>query len=617
MWINNLNLRNKLLLMLLLPILGLCWFAINLTYEKNQSLIRTVKILEALNFDAQLLQQAQTLPAAKNSEQFYTTAIALALENIISTERLAPEQGVKDLRIGKTKLVLTQEKLALLQHLVKNMIAEARYALLSTISVALLSILGAWYFILHISRQLLTTINSLSTATQQINSGNYAVQIKIATNDELGDLANNFNGMANCLATARQELEHKAQDLYMVNKYRSEFMANMSHELRTPLNSLLLFAQSLLQNKKNNLTTDQLDAVAIIKSAGGDLLILINDILDLSKVEAGKLDLYIEPVNLRKIISRLQQQFSLLAREKGLDLKIEFASAVPEVFNTDGNRLMQILRNLLANALKFTEHGSVIIRVFIANQEQLDACQTLSPTKLCLGFMVQDTGIGIAADQLTEIFGAFQQGDGGISRKFGGTGLGLTIAKSMGTLLHGEIIVTSTQGQGSEFTFFLQEQDCPIQAADTANFANTTDTRNISLFPTDDQQKNAIFSDKTVLVVDDNLYNTLALSRILTAAGLKIIAADNGASCLQKLAQHAQIDLILMDIMLPIMDGLQAMLKIRAQDKYKKLPIIALTAQAMQGYKEKCLASGANAYLAKPIDTQALMCLLQRHLHQT
>ncbi|MGH3416509.1 MAG: ATP-binding protein, partial [Actinocrinis sp.] len=252
---------------------------------------------------------------------------------------------------------------------------------------------------------------------------------------------------------ARQELETRAQQLALASKYKSEFLANMSHELRTPLNSLLILAQLLAQNPTRNLTTKQVEYAGVIHSAGSDLLQLINDILDLSKVEAGKMDVDPERVSLRRLLDYVEATFHPLTTQKGLEFRVRTASGMPGELLTDDSRLRQVLRNLLSNAVKFTESGSVELGIEPARESELP--QQVRRHGPALAFRVRDTGIGIPEQQLETIFGAFQQADGTTSRKYGGTGLGLSISREMAQLLGGSITASSVVGEGSVFTLYL------------------------------------------------------------------------------------------------------------------------------------------------------------------
>ncbi|MDP9842408.1 HAMP domain-containing protein [Streptosporangium lutulentum] len=569
---------------------------------------------------------------------------------------------------------------------------------------------------------------------------------------------------------ARQELEDRAQQLSLASKYKSEFLANMSHELRTPLNSLLILAQLLAQNHTRNLTAKQVEYASIIHSAGSDLLQLINDILDLSKVEAGKMDLNPELVSLRQLLDYVEATFQPMTTQKSLEFRITSAPGVPADLLTDDSRLRQVLRNLLSNAVKFTETGSVELRIEPATPTELPS--SVRPYGAAIALRVVDTGIGIAEQHLEAIFGAFQQADGTTSRKYGGTGLGLSISREIAYLLGGAITAESALGQGSTFTLYLpvarpdfaeqpddavpsealqedpvgrpvvaavpappqrrrllvieerahgllslvaesvvtdlanrdvggigrsveivtaagaQEaatslaaQPChcivlDLDMADRASFGlleamngdaalngvpvlaynnwrmgsqeeNILQSRagsqplellssldelreRIALHLTADQpgdvlplvrpqkagepmarQIDVTLAGRTVLVVDDDTRNLFALTSILEIYGMHVLHAENGRKGIDTLVVHPEIDLVLMDVMMPEMDGYAATSAIRAMPAYADLPIITVTAKAMPGDQEKSLASGASDYVTKPVDANHLIGLIQ------
>ena len=255
---------------------------------------------------------------------------------------------------------------------------------------------------------------------------------------------------------ARRALEEKAEQLALSSRYKSEFLANMSHELRTPLNSLLILAKLLLENPDGNLTEKQIEFAGTIYSAGSDLLDLINDILDLSKVEAGRMDLHVGDVNLADVRDFVERSFEPIAADKGLNFEVEVHGAnVPPTIETDEQRLQQVVKNLLSNAFKFTEEGGVMLRIGLAEEGRQFASESLTNADTVVGFSVVDSGIGIAEDKLRLIFEAFQQADGSTARRYGGTGLGLSISREIARLLGGEIDVQSELGKGSTFAFTL------------------------------------------------------------------------------------------------------------------------------------------------------------------
>ncbi|MEU7895116.1 HAMP domain-containing protein [Nonomuraea sp. NPDC049152] len=577
---------------------------------------------------------------------------------------------------------------------------------------------------------------------------------------------------------ARQELEDRAQQLSLASKYKSEFLANMSHELRTPLNSLLILAQLLAQNPTRNLTAKQVEYASVIHSAGSDLLQLINDILDLSKVEAGKMDISPELVSLRQLLDYVEATFRPMTTDRSLEFRITTAPGVPGGLVTDDSRLRQVLRNLLSNAVKFTETGSVELRIEPVTQAQLPP--SVRPYGPAIAFRVIDTGVGIAEQQLEAIFGAFQQADGTTSRKYGGTGLGLSISREIAYLLGGAITAQSVPGQGSTFTLFLpiarpdfaappadaaappaahsqtvdradgqhdqlpaptppqpqqqrrllvveerprgllslvaesvlmdlanrdvanghgpveivtavgaqeaaatlaadpchcivldldmpgragfglleaidgdaalrgvpvlaynkwrmdsaQERELQSRAAyQPLEMLSSLDElrERIALHLTADQPGDVLplvrsekegepasrdeddtLAGRTVLVVDDDTRNLFALTSILEIRGMRVLHAENGRKGIDTLTAHPEIDIVLMDVMMPEMDGYAATSAIRAMPEYAELPIIAVTAKAMPGDQEKSLASGASDYVTKPVDSDSLIARIQQ-----
>ncbi|MFE9929180.1 HAMP domain-containing protein [Streptomyces sp. NPDC005533] len=576
---------------------------------------------------------------------------------------------------------------------------------------------------------------------------------------------------------ARQELEDRAQQLSLASKYKSEFLANMSHELRTPLNSLLILAQLLAQNPTRNLSPKQVEYAGIIHSAGSDLLQLINDILDLSKVEAGKMDVNLERVSLKQLLTYLEASFRPLTSQKGLEFDITTAPGVPVDLLTDDARLQQILRNLLSNAVKFTEHGRVHVKIEPAGSAELP--DELAQAGSVVAFRVIDSGIGIAEQQLDAIFAAFQQADGTTSRKYGGTGLGLSITREIARLLGGAVTARSEVGKGSTFTLYLPVSGRELTEAETAALDSAEPTaaelehadgaaqaaleeqrhpRRILVIeqrsngllslvaesaagdltagravtvPTDraevvtavtaadaaavlaqapfhcvvlelgsdgeglrflqalagdgalaslpvlahDNRRmtrehqaevaeraaalplevlssldelrerialhlsadrpgdvptlvhadshiavpehavvDASLAGRSVLVVDDDPRNLYAISGILELHGMQVLHAENGRRGIETLVETPGIDLVLMDVMMPELDGYAATTEIRRMPEYTDLPIISVTAKAMPGDREKSLASGANDYVTKPVDANDLITRLRRWL---
>jgi len=419
----------------------------------------------------------------------------------------------------------------------------------------------------------------------------------------------------------REALEEKAQQLELSSQYKSEFLANMSHELRTPLNSLLILAQILAENGDGNLTVEQVEYIQTIYSSGNDLLHLINDVLDLAKVESGKLDVNPKEVALHDVQDFIERQFSPLAIQKNVQFSIKMESSLAGTFYTDEQRLLQILKNLLSNAFKFTERGSVSLDIrkeIKGISGQLFKGETREQSMLA--FSVIDTGIGIDIDKQETIFDAFKQADGTTSRQYGGTGLGLSISREMAQLLGGYIEVSSTKGNGSTFTLYL-----PYMQSNSKIIENTAlEEAAISLYE-DDSLKDlegpikqggiSSFKNKKILIVDDDIRNVYALTIALERFEMDIIVAENGREGIEVLKENPETDLILMDIMMPEMDGFEAIRRIRHITEFQTIPIIALTAKAMKRNREECLDAGATDYISKPIDLEQLFSLMQVWLY--
>jgi signal transduction histidine kinase/CheY-like chemotaxis protein len=583
---------------------------------------------------------------------------------------------------------------------------------------------------------------------------------------------------------ARQSLAFKAKQLEQSSKYKSAFLANMSHELRTPLNSVLILAKLLAENKSQNLTEKQIEHASVIFKSGTDLLMLINDILDLSKIEAGKVELHQEKFKTQDIASDMQSLFKELANEKGIHFSLTIAKDFPADIYSDKMRLSQIIKNLLSNAFKFTpKTGKVMLNISLAPKDAIFKNQKLYQTDKVISFSVSDTGIGIPEDKQRIIFEAFQQADGSTNRKFGGTGLGLAISRELSILLGGDLVLHSIEGSGSTFTIYLPHQsssnetllasvtsfsneikdekisapfrnneilddrnnikegdkriliveddipfarmlidcshefDCKaivaVQGDAAINYAKqfhpdliildmqlpvvdgwtilkqlkeNTDLKHIPVFvisamdkkplgiemgasgyltkPVSREEINKIFASvaqhetvekysrataiaekkstdsalyipsaespltpvpsnpeklkdilngKTVLLADDDMRNIYSLTTILESEGLKVICAYDGMEAIEQLKQNPSVEIILMDIMMPVMDGYEAIRQIRI---HHQLPIIAITAKAMQGDREKCMEAGASDYITKPINIQQLISVMKAWMYK-
>ncbi|MEV5514818.1 HAMP domain-containing protein [Streptomyces flaveolus] len=481
---------------------------------------------------------------------------------------------------------------------------------------------------------------------------------------------------------ARQVLEERAEQLAVSMRYKSEFLANMSHELRTPLNSLLILAKLLADNADANLSPKQVEFAETIHGAGSDLLQLINDILDLSKVEAGKMDVSPTRIALVQLVDYVEATFRPLTAEKGLDLSVRVSPELPATLHTDEQRLLQVLRNLLSNAVKFTDSGAVELVIRPARddvpqgirEQLLEAGSMTDPGAELIAFSVSDTGIGIAASKMRVIFEAFKQADGTTSRKYGGTGLGLSISREIAQLLGGEIHAQSEPGRGSTFTLYLplhpselppqgypqampslEAGESPASSSARAEMPETQvetpaevksyqDSQNgaAALFrrrrravPEPDEQvarqerrpaggqdtapqshRSIRFGGQKVLIVDDDIRNVFALTSVLEQHGLSVLYAENGREGIEVLEQHEDVAVVLMDIMMPEMDGYATTTAIRRMPQFAGLPIIALTAKAMKGDREKAIESGASDYVTKPVDPDHLLTVMEQWMRE-
>ncbi len=454
---------------------------------------------------------------------------------------------------------------------------------------------------------------SLETQKLELEQSN----AKLASQAEMLDQRNA------ALAAARHDVEERARDLERASQYKSQFLANMSHELRTPLNSSLILAKLLADNAQGNLNEEQVRFAQTIYNAGNDLLALINDILDISKVEAGKLELVPEDVQLQAMIDNLEAAFSPLAQEKRLGFVIDRVPGLPETVYTDRQRLEQILRNLLSNAIKFTERGKVILRV------SLDEAGLLR-------FAVIDTGVGVRPEQQASIFEAFQQGDGTSSRRYGGTGLGLSISRDLARLLGGEVELSSMEGQGSTFTLTLPTQWAVASPASEAAMAKpgesaasapplasptptpspgmpaaAAENGDTSQRPFEDDRNNAAAPERLVLIIEDDP----AFARILfdlaheaRYRGLVAFTAEEGL----QLAQEQQPQAIMLDIRLPDRSGLSVLQMLKDNPQTRHIPVHVISA-ADSG--EAALHLGAIGFVRKPAERSALLAVFD-HLER-
>jgi HAMP domain-containing protein/signal transduction histidine kinase/DNA-binding response OmpR family regulator len=440
---------------------------------------------------------------------------------------------------------------------------------------------------------------------------------------------------------ARRSLEEKAEQLALSSKYKSEFLANMSHELRTPLNSLLILAKLLTDNVEGNLSSKQVEYSRTIYSAGNDLLALINDILDLAKIESGTMSIDMSQMLVTDLRDQTERTFRQIAQDKGLNFNIELTPDLPKAIYTDPKRLQQVLKNLLSNAFKFTERGEVRLRLEVAKHGWSLNQETLNRASTVVAFSVIDTGIGIPPEKQKVIFEAFQQADGTTSRKYGGTGLGLSISREIARLFGGEITLVSNVAQGSVFTFYLPQFNAdakiitpeptsqllvtpqsrtlfttteePTATDSTPAPATVATTEVVSstlpwLLPNphvpilEDDRTDIESGDRVLLIVEDDIHFARILVEMAHEQGFKVIAAQTGSNGLS-LAQQFQPVGILLDIHLPDMDGWTVLDRLKHNPNTRHIPVHIMTVE--EG-KRRSLQLGALAYLQKPASSESI-----------
>ena len=449
---------------------------------------------------------------------------------------------------------------------------------LLSLAIVLYLLVLAWFFHVHITKAIARLTGSFS---RFLNSDLSAPIHHTKRTDEIGVLAqaaSRFRDMSIDLEKEKKAAEH-------TSKVKSEFLANMSHEIRTPMNGVLGMAAQL---QETDLSEKQKEMLDVITSSGQSLLVVINDILDLSKIEANKIDLEKQPIDLEKMFRTLEFFFKKQALDKGVKLSFE----VPDqrvVFLGDETRLKQVLINILGNAIKFTDNGEVVVNakaVIEANK------------KVSLLFSITDTGIGIETEYLDRLFDAFSQADTSITRKFGGTGLGLTITSKLLKLMGSELKVDSQVGCGSKFYFEMEAEvsDQEETISDEPYKTPTTETFD--------------YSQLKVLVAEDNKTNQIVIKGLLSKLNVgSIVVAEDGERAIEQCLEH-EFDLIFMDMQMPVKDGLQATLEIKSLNKNNQTPVIALTANVFEEDRKRCAEVGMCDFLGKPINLSQLEGIL-------
>ncbi|HHJ15123.1 MAG TPA: response regulator [Gammaproteobacteria bacterium] len=447
--------------------------------------------------------------------------------------------------------------------------------------------------------------HELTEGITEVLEQEHSVNFSWQRPEELRKLGENLTRLAQCHAQDAQALREHARELEASNRYKSEFLANVSHELRTPLNSILLLSK-LLADKADALPPDQLQQARVIHAAGRDLRTLIDTILDLSRIEAGKTRLNTETLDLPALLGDVTEIMRPQFEEKGLQLELVIDNKAPATLVSDGEKLRQIIVNFLSNALKFTEQGKVTLQLSRNSGDQADSHP--------LAVSVHDSGIGIPAEKQALVFEAFNQVDGSTSRRYGGTGLGLTISRELATLIDARIEVKSDTGSGSTFTLLLP----PVLDADTAHEHKLPAIPHGEARPDNEQDTalpDAHYPGKRVLLVDDDIRNLLALSPLLERWDISVLAAGSGAEALESLLHDDEhFDLVLLDLMMPDMDGCETLRRIRAETALQHLPVVVLTARAAAEDRDMALAAGADDYLSKPVEALDLKRVLDHYL---
>ncbi|MCK8095290.1 MULTISPECIES: ATP-binding protein [unclassified Pseudoalteromonas] len=553
-------------------------------YSKRQQVI---KALQSLSSSELALQKQQnrienpTVQLAVDYQQAFTKSVQANRNYLSLVNVVMAGDAIEFSALANTLREQSLSRLITIKETGSVSISKTEYVLQLLGVGAILYIIGlALFFHFHIAH----AIKLLTKSFQSFLNGDLSAPIHDLTRkDEIGVLAgaaNRFRALSTDFISAKKAAEH-------TSKVKSEFLANMSHEIRTPMNGILGMARQL---GNTSLTDKQARMLEIIQSSGASLLVIINDILDLSKIEATKVELENQSIDLHKMLDELKLLFSEQANAKQVQLFVSSPTDEENIiFAGDETRIKQVLINLLGNAIKFTERGSVALNVNV--QKEVN-------NELILSFGVSDTGIGISHEHIDTLFEAFSQADTSITRRFGGTGLGLAITSKLLALMDAPLKVESELGKGSLFYFELKTQRGDKQASRQHENTKLSAPQEIDL------------SNLNVLVVEDNEINQIVIEALLKEFNITCInIAGDGEQAITQ-CEMCAFDIIFMDMQMPVLDGPQATLKIRTMPAFLTTPIIALTANVLGSDKQRCFESGMDDFMGKPISYECLRAVL-------
>ena len=504
---------------------------------------------------------------------------------------------ILDVQVQDMKKELDENKFSVMEY-IHNLIHELIFVTL--IMVIIIIAIAVW-----MSNLVTGKISNLLKGTKEYAKHNFNYKIKITSKDEIGELEHSFNNMADEIKELISKeknsnilLNIKAKEATMASEAKSNFLASMSHEIRTPLNAILGFIDIL---KENEIDEDKIEYLRIVNTSGHNLLSIINDILDFSKAESNMLLIEYKKVNPYKEFVDILKQFDANARVKNIELKTYISSDLSKCIQLDILRVNQVISNLLSNAIKFTpENGEIIFNV------------NYDKTAHSIKISVEDNGIGISKDKQKTIFNPFEQADNSTTRKYGGTGLGLTISKKLVTLMGGELKLDGTKENGSRFYF-----DIPLKACDSCDVPNfkMTNFKVAKTKITFNKVSNSSNKDILILIVEDNKTNQIFMKVLMKKLSLKFKIASNGLEAVE-MYKKEKFDLILMDENMPVMSGSEATKEIRKIEEKMSIftPIIALTANALGGDKQRFIEVGMDDYLSKPLKKSNLVDMISKYL---